>query len=289
MDIGDGVADLHMHTTASDGTAEVEDRIQQATADGLDAIALTDHDTITDRLDQRVNHHDALEVITGVEIRADVVGTKVELLGYYIDPIDDDLTNLLERVRSYRRDRNQEIVARLHEETALDRSYRDIRSEADGILGRPHIADVLIEHEIVDSVGTAFQQYLGSTGSAFVPMERVSATEVIEVLRGAGGVVSLAHPGRIRTDTIEELLDELVAGGLDAIEVAYPYAEAPSEGYADVDVEDAGALADRFDLLQTGGSDCHGPGSGKYRLGNVRTTRPQLDAIRDLASERRSL
>lgn len=289
MDSGNGVADLHMHTTASDGTCTVDDRIQQAEESGLEAIAITDHDTAPDRLEHRVTHRDGVELITGVEVRADVLDTKVELLGYYIDPTADALVNLLEQVRSYRRDRNKQIIQRLHDVTGLDRSYSEIHSEADGILGRPHIATVLIEAGHADSVGDAFDEYLGSTGSAFVPMDRVPATEVIEVLKGAGGVVSLAHPGRIRTETIDSIIEQLASGGLDAIEVPYPYADAPSEGYADVDVADAGALADRFDLQQTGGSDCHGPGSGKFRIGDVRITREQLTAIRQLASDRRPL
>lgn len=289
MDTGDGVADLHMHTTASDGTCSVEERIQQAQETDLDAIAITDHDTIADSLDQRVLHRANLQLITGVEVRADVRNTKVELLGYFIDPTNSSLIDILERVRSYRRERNYQIINNLRGVTTLDRSYDSIQSEVDGILGRPHIASVLLDERIVDSVSAAFEQYLGATGSAFVPMERVPATDIIEVMQDAGGVVSLAHPGRVRTDTADAIIEELVADGLDAIEVSYPYAEAPNEGYSDVDVAGAAAFAEMFDLLQTGGSDCHGPNSGKFRIGNVRVTRSQLHALRRLAGERRTL
>lgn len=289
MDSTDGVADLHMHTVASDGTCTVADRGQQARERGLDAIAVTDHDSISANIEDRRTIDDDLELITGVEIRADVQDTKVELLGYFVDPTDERLADVLVKVREYRRDRNRKIIERLHETTSLDRSYEDVRGEADGILGRPHIANVLIEEGIVDSIGAAFDEHLANDGTAFVPMERVPAPEVIEAVQGAGGVVSLAHPGRIRAEYIDGIVDELVGAGLDAIEVQYPYDAAPTEGYADVSVEDAAAFAEEHGLIQTGGSDCHGPNSGKFRIGEVRVSEAQLDGLRERANRRRSL
>ena len=289
MDSTDGVADLHMHTVASDGTCSVAERGQQARARGLDAIAITDHDSVSTEIEDRRTVDDGLELIAGVEVRADVQETKVELLGYFIDPDDERLADVLAEVREYRRDRNRRIIERLHETTSLDRSYEDVRGEADGILGRPHIANVLIEGGIVDSIGAAFDEHLANDGTAFVPMERVPAPEVIDAIQGAGGVISLAHPGRIRAERIDGIVDELVKAGLDAIEVQYPYDAAPTQGYADVSVEDAAALAEEHGLLQTGGSDCHGPDSGKFRIGEVRVSKPQLDGVRERADRRRLL
>ena len=289
MDSTDGVADLHMHTVASDGTCSVAERSQQARERGLDAIAITDHDSVSTEIEDRRTVDDGLELIAGVEVRADVQKTKVELLGYFVDPGDERLADVLAEVREYRRDRNRKIIERLHETTSLDRSYDDIRGEADGILGRPHIANVLIEEGIVDSIGAAFDEHLANDGTAFVPMERVPAPEVIDAIQGAGGVVSLAHPGRIRAERIEGIVDELVKAGLDAIEVQYPYDAAPTTGYADVSVEDAAALAEVHGLIKTGGSDCHGPDSGKFRIGEVRVSDAQLDELREHADRRRSL
>jgi predicted metal-dependent phosphoesterase TrpH len=289
MDISDGVADLHMHTVASDGTCSVADRIRQAHQRNLDAIAITDHDSISKDIEERLTHHDGLELIAGVEIRADVQNTKVELLGYFVDPNDERLGKILEEVREYRRERNRQIIERLHDITSLGRSYSDIRTEADGILGRPHIADILVEEDIVDSVGMAFEEYLANSGRAFVPMERVSASKVIDAIHDAGGIVSLAHPGRIRTDAVEKIVTDLVADGLNAIEVQYPYSEAPGEGYADVSAQDAAVLSEKYELLRTGGSDCHGPDSGKFRIGEVRVSGEQLGALRKSANQRRPL
>ncbi len=285
----DGIGDIHLHTTASDGTCSVDDRLRQAKEHNLEVIAITDHDTIPETLDDRSKHIDNIQVITGVEVRAGVWNTKAELLGYYIEPTDDRLRSVLKEVREYRQNRNRRIIDRLNEVADLDVTYEEMKADTDGILGRPHIANVLVEQDLAGSIGAAFDRYLGAEGEAFVPMERIPAREAIEAIKGAGGVVSLAHPGRIRAANIEGILDDLISDGLDAIEVRYPYDDAPDEGYADVDVQDAAALAERFDLLWTGGSDCHGPGSEKFRIGNVRLRRDHLQAIREVANERRKL
>ncbi len=289
MSLVEGVADLHMHTTASDGTCSVADRVDQAQERGLSAIAVTDHDTISTDLDGRFSVHSDIELVTGVEVRAGVKDTKVELLGYYVDPTDERLNAVLEQVREYRRDRNRRLVECLRDLAGLKRSYEDVRATADGILGRPHIAGVLVDEGVVDSVGEAFDEYLGADGTAFVPMERVSAAEIIEAIRGAGGVVSLAHPGRIRTADIESIVSTLVEAGLDAIEVPYPYGAVSSDSYADIDSTDAATIATEYDLLHTGGSDCHGPDSGKFRIGEVRLGADHLEKLRERAGARRPL
>jgi predicted metal-dependent phosphoesterase TrpH len=289
MDTTGGVADLHMHTVASDGTCSVAERRQQAREQGLDAIGITDHDSVSADIEDRQVIDEGLELIAGVEVRADVRDTKVEILGYFVDPSDGRLAEILSEVRGYRRDRNREIIKRLQETTSLSRSYSKVRREVSGILGRPHIADILVEEGIVDSVGAAFDEYLATDGAAFAPMERVAASEVINAIQDAGGVASLAHPGRIRAESIDGIVDDLVKAGLDAIEVQYPYDAAPTEGYADVSVEDAAALTEKHGLLQTGGSDCHGPDSGKFRIGEVRVSESQLNALRERANRRRSL
>jgi predicted metal-dependent phosphoesterase TrpH len=289
MDLSDGIADLHMHTTASDGTCSVSDRISQAREQNLETIAITDHDSISEDIEHRVTSLEAVELIAGVEIRADVQNTKVELLGYFVDPNDTQLEDVLEKVRSYRRDRNRKMIDRLHELTTFDRSYEELQAEADGVLGRPHVADALISENVVDTIDAAFTKYLAGSGAAFVPMDRIPASEVIDVIHGAGGVVSLAHPGRVRTDDLQTILNELVTSGLDGIEVQYPYDDSPSGEYADVSVEDAATIAEERNLIKTGGSDCHGPRSGKFRIGDVRVTEKQLDALYNRASQYRSV
>lgn len=291
MSLEDGVADLHLHTTASDGTLTVSERLSRAADRGFDAIAVTDHDVIPDGMSERCTVRDGVELITGVEVRADVSDTKVEILGYYIDPTERTLRSTLERAREFRVKRNRALVEQVAAETGLDITYESLAASVEGGLGRPHVADRLVEEGVVDSVGAAFAEYLGEDGSCFVPMQRQPHESVIDAIHAAGGVASLAHPGRIRAsaDAIEEMVATLPAAGLDGIEVAYPYANDRSTEYAAIDVGAARELAEGHQLLPTGGSDCHGPGSGKHRFGEVRITGPELAGIRTRADQRRPL
>lgn len=281
MDRSAGVADLHVHTTASDGTSSVAERVAQATERDLEAIAITDHDTISDALSGRVTRDDGLAVVTGVEARADVDGTKIEVLGYYVAPENEQLDDVLARARAYRHERNEEMVANLNATAEVDLDYDELTAAARGSLGRPHMAQALVDAGLVDSIDAAFEEYLGRDSAAYVPMERQDYTTVIDAIHAAGGVASLAHPGRIRSDRVPELVATLADAGLDAIEVAYPYGGTSGPAKRnEIGVQAAADLARTHDLLETGGSDCHGPGSGKYRLGETRVTSEQLDAIR---------
>lgn len=282
----EGVVDLHTHTTASDGTLTLSERVESAADQGIEHVAITDHDIIHEGLERPVEIRAGVEVITGVEIRADLFETKVELLGYFINPSHSGLRDLLVQAREFRRERNRALVDALGTETCLELSYEFLAASVEGNLGRPHLASLLVEEGIVDSIGAAFEEYLAESGRAFVPMERHPATTVLSTIHAAGGVASLAHPGRIRTDseTVERMVAELARQGLDGLEVWYPYGKGSREGYADVDVEDARALAGEFGLVPTGGSDCHGPGSGKDRMGEVTAPRSSLQQLKDRAT-----
>ena len=190
MDLRVGAADLHMHTVASDGTSTVTERIEQAREHDLDIIAITDHDCISEDLTDRWRAADGVTVITGVEVRADLDGQKVELLGYFVDPDSDALQSVLSQAREYRRERNRTLAARLTELTDHRFDYEQLAESAPGMLGRPHFAQRLVAEGVVDSLGEAFGEYLGSDGAAYIPMERVPYQEVIDALHDAGGVVS---------------------------------------------------------------------------------------------------
>ncbi|WP_159904688.1 PHP domain-containing protein [Salinirussus salinus] len=278
MILSNGLADLHTHTVASDGTSTVAERVEQARDRDLPVIAITDHDCIADSLTDRVTHHDDVTVITGVEVRADLDGEKVELLGYFVDPDTPALKKVLVRAREYRTERNRTLAARLTELTDHRFDYEQLADSAPGMLGRPHFAQRLIAEGVVDSVGGAFEEYLGAEGKAYVPMERVSHERIIEALHDAGGLVSLAHPGRMNGLDVPAALTPLTEAGLDALEVRYPYGPDPA-----LTVDEAANLADEHGLLHTGGSDCHGPGSGKFRIGDVRLPRAELEALVEAA------
>lgn len=286
MSLQDGVTDLHTHTTASDGTCNVDARIDQAVERGLRAVAITDHDRISTELDTQYRNEQGVELITGVEVRAGVMGIKIEILGYYVDPSDGTLQELLEEVRGYREQRNRQIIDKLNDIPDINTSYSELSDAVEGSLGRPHMANLLVDENVVNSVGVAFERYLGRGGEAYVEMEKASCARVIDAIHAAGGVASLAHPGRIRLNTakIPELVDRLIGSGLDGIEVWYPYEIGSDEGYADIDPGHALELAEENDLIPTGGSDCHGPNSGKFRIGKVRAPATTVRELRAAAA-----
>lgn len=283
MDPSAGVADLHVHTTASDGTSSVAERVAQARDRDLDVVGITDHDTISDDLTEPVSRRDGVEVITGVEVRADVAGTKIEILGYFVSPDSDQLRDVLARARRFRHERNAEMVDQLNTVTELDLDYDEIRATAGDSVGRPHFAAALVEAGLVASINEAFEQYLAPDCPAYVPMERQEYTTVIDAVHTAGGVASLAHPGRIHSDRVPEIVEELAGNGLDAIEVVYPYDRTGPDRQNEIGVAEARDLARTHDLLETGGSDCHGPESGKFRLGEYRVSSDDLAALRAAA------
>lgn len=278
--------DLHVHTTASDGTVSVDERIREAQEKSLDAVAITDHDVVASELTARREIFGELEFITGVELRADIFDTKIEILGYYVDPADENLQSLLQQAREFRRVRNDAMLQELNTATELDLSRDTITSDT-GSLGRPQMAAALVDEGTVPSIQAAFDEYLADGAACFVPMERIDSETVIETIQRSGGVASLAHPGRISASkqTVHRMLSKLSDQGLDAIEVWYPYADG-QQRYADIGQTDAAELADEYDLLRTGGSDCHGPGSGKFRLGDTGVSEQGLTEIRTRAATR---
>jgi len=287
-----GVADLHTHTTASDGTSTVGERVEQARVRGLGAVAVTDHDLIPDELDEPSRTVEGVELITGVEVKAEIRDTKVEILGYYVDPNAEELNNLLKRVRGYREERNRKVTERFVEVTGVETSYEEMCERAEGGLGRPHFARLLVEEGLVDTVSEAFDEYLGEDGDIYLPSEKVGYAAVVRAIQEAGGVASLAHPGRIDVDAsgdthgVPAMVEELAQNGLDGIEVWYPYGDISSGRGSDVGVEDALELAEEYELLRTGGSDCHGEGSDKFRIGDVRVPSEDLERLRRAAEGR---
>ncbi len=284
----DGVADLHTHTTASDGTSTVAERVEQARRRGLEAVAVTDHDCIPDELDARSRTVDGVELITGVEVKAEARGKKVEVLGYYVDPDSSELDDLIRRVRRYRKERNRKMTDRFVEATGIQTTYEEMRGRAEGSLGRPHFARLLTEEGFVETVSEAFDVYLGEDGDIYVPSEKVGYASAVRAIHDSGGVASLAHPGRIdaETDVVREMVAEMARNGLDGIEVWYPYGGTAAGRGSGVGVEEAHELAEEHDLLRTGGSDCHGEGSDKFRVGDVRVPAEELRRLKQRARVR---
>ena len=243
------IADLHTHTTRSDGILTPEALVRKAEACGLQILAITDHDTI-DGIEPatREAQGTALTVIPGVELSIHYLGRELHLLGYYFDPNNKQLADFLSRFQRMREDRARQMVERL-QALGVNITFEDVRALAAGpAIGRPHVAQALVEKRYVDSLDQAFLKYLRNGGPADVSKQLPTAKEAIEVLHAAGGIAVLAHPGHWVSDKDLERLQVL---GLDGVEVIHPsHDEMLVNFYVDV--------AHHLSLLTTGGSDFHG-------------------------------
>ena len=269
--------DLHSHTTASDGLLSPAALLDAAAAAGLTVLAITDHDTTAGYLDaRRLLAGRSLELVSGIEISAVHDGRDVHVLGYFLDPFSARLTDFLEGQRTDRRRRVLEMTDRLGSlghpidpEPILEAASRG-RS-----VGRPQIADALVSGGHVKSRDEAFRRFLEHGGPAFVPRRGASPREVVRIIHEAGGLASLAHPGVHQRD---QLIDELAAEGLDAIEVRHSDHDAAVEGRYR-------RTASRLGLLVTGGSDFHGNTSHRAStLGLVTLPQDDYARLRDRAS-----
>lgn len=243
-------ADLHLHTTASDGQLAPAELVELACARALEAIAITDHDTIAGVAEAQAAAHGRLLVLPGIELSAEDDGQDVHVLGYLLDAAAPGFQARLASFRDDRLTRAQRIVARLAALGCPIAWERVLALANGGAVGRPHIARALVEAGHVASMDEAFSRYLYTGGPAYVSRERLSPEAAVALIRGAGGAAVLAHPGLVAG--YAPLVERLAAAGLDGVEVVHP------KNPPDVR-ENLRALARRYDLVMTGGSDFHRP------------------------------
>ncbi|MBD1371244.1 PHP domain-containing protein [Hazenella sp. IB182357] len=250
--------DLHTHTTASDGILTPEKVVRRAASKGLLAIAITDHDTVSGIEEaQKTGDEVGVEILPGVELSTLWKGTEVHILGYGIDFHNTEFKRLLEKQRNVRKIRNEMMIARLNDLgipiTLAEVNARKRPEMKDLNVGRPHIAEVLMERGVVSSVTEAFERFLGKDGMAYVTPKRISPLDAISLVHQFGGAAVLAHPGLYDQDEIIPILAEQQ---LDGMEVDYPeHNEKKRTHYRQ--------LAEKYQLLQTAGSDFHGERHGK--------------------------
>lgn len=261
MDTGqNGYVDLHTHTTCSDGLLTPTELVEQARSIPLRALGITDHDSVQG-IEEARRAADGLEVISGVELSASEGPSEIHILGYYVDPAHDELLSYLHLFRTERRQRAHRIVARLND-LGVPLAYEDVRRFVDadeGSIGRPHVAQALVEGGYVASIAEAFHRYLGSHAPACIPKHKIMAWEAIRLIRAAGGLAVLAHPGSVRRD---ELIPSLVDAGLGGIETIHPEHTATDQRYYT-------QLARKHRLVVTGGTDYHGPRPDRPALGSL--------------------
>jgi predicted metal-dependent phosphoesterase TrpH len=250
--------DLHIHSTASDGTLTPEQVVARARELGLSAIALTDHDTV-DGLEpaQAAARGTGLVVLPAVEISTDWESREIHLLGYFLDHRNAALQEKLARIREAREGRAEKMVARLRE-LGVEISYEAVLERANGgSVGRPHVAAELAAQGYVPNQQAAFERYLGRDKPAYVPRYKLSYQEAIEIIRQCQGLPVLSHPGLVRDDRkVREMLPAV--DGLEAYHTAHSPAQC--QKYA--------KMARERGLLVTGGTDSHGPeGSVPVEIG----------------------
>jgi 3',5'-nucleoside bisphosphate phosphatase len=273
-------ADLHLHTHYSDGTYTPRELAAQARAHGLDAVALTDHDTVEGCTPMALAcEQEGLEFIPGTELTAEADDRELHLIGYFIDITNPRLLMETAQFQTVRQERIREMVAR------LNRMNIPLRSEAVFALancqspGRPHVGRALVQAGVCSTMDEAFNRFLKKHRPAWVPKFKISAPMAIELIHQAGGLAVVAHPGLNRQD---DVIPQLVEAGLDGLECYHSkHTPAACEHYVQ--------LAQEHGLLVTGGSDCHGMNKGKPLIGTVKLPYHHVVQLKAAASARRRM
>jgi len=260
-----GEIDLHVHTTASDGTMTPTEVVHLAREKSLKAIAITDHDTI-DGIDeaQETGKHLSVEIVPGIEISANFTNGSLHLLGYFIETGEGVLTTKLARLKQARSERNPRIVEKLNR-LGVEITYQDVvEASGGGQVGRPHFAQLLVDRGYVRSINEAFDRYLTRGAPAYVDKYRFEVGEAIDLVLEAGGVPVLAHPRTLNLsrEDLKRFVTTLAHRGLMGIEVYYPEHSAGQR-------RRFRGLAEKLGLVQTGGSDFHGPPVKATELGFI--------------------
>jgi len=254
-------ADLHSHSTASDGTSPPAEVMRRAGGAGLGVIALTDHDTVAGHAQARAALPPGLTLVPGMELSCRLDGHSVHLLGYLFDPADPDLTEETARIRDSRVHRAREMVRRLAE-LGVPVTWEQVSAIAGGgVVGRPHIARAMVEAGAIDRPDEAFgPDWIGDGGRAHVARYALDPARAVALIRAAGGVAVLAHPRARGWMVPDDVIAGLAGAGLAGIEVWHPDQNVRERR----ELED---LAARLGLVASAGSDDHGELTG-HRIGS---------------------
>lgn len=254
--------DLHIHTKASDGILSPEEVIDNSINMGLAGISITDHDTVAS-LKVAENYlkeiKTNLKFIPGIELNTDYKNSEVHILGYFIDYSNPSLLNKLIELRNSRYLRAEKMIERLRSMGFIIDFQMVTKIAGNDLIGRPHIAQALVDKGYVFSVKEAFDKYISKGRPAYIPRYKFLPSEAIDLIKNAGGIAVLAHPGLIKDNLIVE---EILEMGIEGIEVYYPE-------HHPIQIDNYLKICREKNLLITGGSDFHGIGSGdnSSRLG----------------------
>lgn len=277
------IVDLHVHSTESDGTFTPEELVEEAKKVGLSAFALTDHDTVSGVKKAFDAAKDTgIEVIPGVELSTDYNGKEVHIVGLYIDIEHPKLLSQTAAFRECRNNRNEKMIEALQKE-GFDITFEKLVAEnPDCVITRANIARYLYEHGMIKSVQEAFDKYIGDGCRCYINRFKVSPMDAVKLIKEAGGIAILAHPllYHMSSVTLQKLIDELKAAGLDGIEAIY-------STYTPGEERLVKKMAEENHLLVSGGSDFHGTNKPSIRLGTGRgqlyIPYSVLDTIKELS------
>jgi predicted metal-dependent phosphoesterase TrpH len=272
-------ADLHLHTSFSDGTFTPEELAAQGRKHDLTAMSLTDHDTVEGCARMAAAcEAEGIEFISGTELTAELHGNELHLLGYGIDVENRKFLAETQRYQQVRQNRIREMVERLNQLNVPLRAETVFELANCRSPGRPHVARALVQEGFCARLDAAFERFLKVGRPAWVPKFKVSALDAIELIHQAGGAAVMAHPGLNRTD---EIIPEMVAGGLDGLECFHSkHGSGTTKHYQQ--------MAASHGLLVTGGSDCHGQSKGKPLIGSVKIPYHYIEKLKARLAERRS-
>ena len=251
--------DLHLHTTHSDGNLTPTELVDLCARRGLRIISVTDHDSTEGLAEalEAVNRHPDLTIIPGVELSTDVSDSEVHLLGYFVDYQDAEFQDQMRLLRDARHDRGREMVDRLRE-LGVAISWERVQELSDGgAIGRPHIAQAMVEQGYVEYPRDAFDKYIGRNGPAYVGRVRLTPVGAVKMVVRAGGLPVMAHPnfymagyGDADIADLKRMLGELKDAGLVGIEVHY-------KNYTEDEVALFSRVAAELGLVECGGTDYH--------------------------------
>lgn len=255
--------DLHVHSTFSDGSLTPAQLVEMAVTQGVTALALTDHDTLggLPQFEEACRAR-GLEGIPGVEISIEFSPGTLHVLGYFADPGNAPFADALEDLRDGRASRNQKILQKLNE-LGCALTWEEVAAFAgEDVVGRPHFAQAMIAKGFVKTKEDAFDRYLAKGKPAYLDRIRLTASDSIRLIHGAGGIAVLAHPATLKVSRAElrRIVAELAAAGLDGIEAWYSeHTQDQQKAFAQ--------LAGELGLILTGGSDFHGATNPEIRMG----------------------
>ena len=279
--------DLHLHTTYSDGRLTPTELVRLCAQSDLRVISVSDHDS-TEAMPEALEaarSFPQLTIIPGIELSTDVPGAEIHVLGYFVDYQDAEFQRVLKRFREGRQERARQIVEKLGK-LGVKVSWDRVEELSDGgAIGRPHIAQAMVEAGYIQYPRDAFDQYLGRNGRAYVERPKLTPAEAIGILLDNGALPVMAHPtysvtksDRDEVDALRKILTELKGAGLMGMEVYYG-------GYSPEQVGQLVALADELGLVPCGGSDYHA--SGNPDEPEPGTVGPPMDTVEALRAQRK--